>query len=263
MSSQPWQNRDTLRELHIEQGLQAGEIADRLGCSKSTVLKWCDRFDIDYDQNRAKPWWDEEKLRRLYYDEGLSTGEISDRLGCSPTTIRETMEKFGIDRREPPDVQAQDSPWRDADLLEQLYNEKQQSPSEIAGEFNCTANTIIRWLDRHGIERRDRDEEMRRALRKRPASFYTKGSGYEIWTNQFNGSLSRVYVHRLLAVSEYGSDSVCDMDVHHQNGIPWDNRPENIELISKEEHGRHHANERWGDESNDKQAAREIRSKHR
>ncbi|WP_394297586.1 HNH endonuclease [Halorubrum sp. BV1] len=52
----------------------------------------------------------------------------------------------------------------------------------------------------------------------------------------------------MLAVSEYRFDSVHNMDVHHQNGIPWDNRPENIELISKEEHDRHHANERWENE---------------
>jgi len=33
---------------------------------------------------------------------------------------------------------------------------------------------------------------------------------------------------------------VKDKDVHHNNGIPWDNRPENIEPIPKEEHAKLH-----------------------
>jgi hypothetical protein len=31
------------------------------------------------------------------------------------------------------------------------------------------------------------------------------------------------------------------MDVHHKNHIPWDNRPENLEIIGHAEHtARHH-----------------------
>jgi DNA-binding CsgD family transcriptional regulator len=35
---QPWHDEDTLRELYVEKGLTADEVADRLGCSQSTVL---------------------------------------------------------------------------------------------------------------------------------------------------------------------------------------------------------------------------------
>lgn len=66
--------------------------------------------------------------------------------------------------------------------------------------------------------------------------------GYEWWQhNPKEGENYKVYVHRLLAVSEYGYESVKDKSVHHRNGIVWDNRPENIEVMSPEEHAKLHS----------------------
>jgi len=36
------------------------------------------------------------------------------------------------------------------------------------------------------------------------------------------------------------------MEVHHRNGIKWDNRPENIELKETTDHRKHHAEETDG-----------------
>lgn len=54
----------------------------------------------------------------------------------------------------------------------------------------------------------------------------------------------RVYVYRLLAVAEHGFDAVCDKVIHHESGIPWDDRPDNIELM---EHGEHSRMENLGE----------------
>jgi len=37
-------------------------------------------------------------------------------------------------------------------------------------------------------------------------------------------------------VAEYGTEAVAGRDVHHINGIGWDNRPENIVPIPPELH---------------------------
>lgn len=45
-----------------------------------------------------------------------------------------------------------------------------------------------------------------------------------------------MYVHRLLAISEYGFEAVAGNHVHHINGHKFDNRPENIEVKSEKQH---------------------------
>lgn len=68
--------------------------------------------------------------------------------------------------------------------------------------------------------------------------FRTKpNQGYEEWRISDTQSY---YVHRLLAVAEHGVRTVIDAEVHHKNGIPWDNRPSNIEVVSPSEHGQNH-----------------------
>ena len=55
-----------------------------------------------------------------------------------------------------------------------------------------------------------------------------------------------VYVleYRLIAAKKIGRLLRNDEVVHHKNGDPTDNRPENLEVLSQSEHSREHANER-------------------
>ncbi|NWM54968.1 hypothetical protein GY652_27320, partial [Escherichia coli] len=41
----------------------------------------------------------------------------------------------------------------------------------------------------------------------------------------------------------HGYDAVAGKQVHHKNEIPWDNRPENLEPLSDEEHILEHHDE--------------------
>jgi len=66
--------------------------------------------------------------------------------------------------------------------------------------------------------------------------------GYNVVKTNIDGENIYLSLHRLLAVSEFGIDKVKDIDVHHKNNIPWDNRPSNLELMSRSEHMKHHRN---------------------
>jgi len=80
--------------------------------------------------------------------------------------------------------------------------------------------------------------------RKFVPSIVTTDQGYEMAQSKND----QVYIHRLLAIAEHGFDAVKDMDVHHINDIPWDNRPCNVQPLSHAEHSRLHAVARWGDD---------------
>lgn len=47
---------DHLRELYVERRYTDQEIADLFGVSRSTVVHWRDRFDIDRSARKAMPF---------------------------------------------------------------------------------------------------------------------------------------------------------------------------------------------------------------
>lgn len=50
----------------------------------------------------------------------------------------------------------------------------------------------------------------------------------------------RIDEHRLIAIQHWGEEAVKGMDVHHINGLKYDNRIENLELVKRGEHTRQH-----------------------
>lgn len=125
-------------------------------------------------------------------------------------------------------------PWDDPELLRELYHDEGLSLQEIGEQLGYDRTTIHRWMEHLGIERRGRGGGPKRT---HFASFHTRKDGYEYW-NSRSGS---VLVHRLLAVSEYGFEKVSDGVIHHKTHIPWDNRPDNLEVLpSHREHTKLH-----------------------
>jgi transposase len=122
--------------------------------------------------------------------------------------------------------------YRNEDVLKEMYIERGMSMLEIAREFDVMDGTIHQWLKRHGIETRSREESIKRA----GCNFRTNTNGYEEWYTDIDCERYHIKHHRLLAVAKYGVEYVKDMDVHHKNEIKWDNRFENIELMTVSEH---------------------------
>jgi len=60
---------------------------------------------------------------------------------------------------------------------------------------------------------------------------------YEYFRGQQNSDY--VPLHRLVAVAEYGIEEVKEKHVHHKNGVRFDNRPSNLELMSDVDHTLH------------------------
>jgi transcriptional regulator with XRE-family HTH domain len=127
--------------------------------------------------------------------------------------------------------------YRDKGWLLKQYVEKKLTQSEMAEKAGCGQHTISRWLRKYDINTRDKSDYITHPfVGKHP-------KGYIEARCQAGETDDRVYIHRLVAVAEYGFDEVCGMDVHHKNGFGRDNRPENIELRTPEEHMSEHRTE--------------------
>jgi hypothetical protein len=121
-----------------------------------------------------------------------------------------------------------------SEWLKDTYHGDSKSLEEIGDILGCSASTVRRMMKRKGIE-------TRKSNREKPPWFGVESQGYESFRHNMTGGMVEVRHHRLLAIAKYGVDAVVDMDVHHKNGIPWDNRPENLELKEHAEHRRDHA----------------------
>jgi hypothetical protein len=130
-----------------------------------------------------------------------------------------------------------DKPWMQKENLVTEYVEKERSSYDLADEWGCDSKTIRNWLHRFGIETR----EAKDYNRNERAHYEIQVDGYARWYDYYGKSRGKsVAVHRLLAVAEYGFDTVCEMHVHHKNGVKWDNRAENLSLMTPSEHARAH-----------------------
>lgn len=126
-----------------------------------------------------------------------------------------------------------DRPWQDKDRLRELYVEQKMGAEAIGELLGCSDYTIFTWLSKHEIE-------TRKPTRERLPKLRTRKDGYELWHIAWSGKQKNVLHHRLLAVAEFGMEKVRGSVVHHKNLIPWDNRPNNIEVMSREDHTAHH-----------------------
>jgi len=121
-----------------------------------------------------------------------------------------------------------DKPWRDANVLRELYVNQDLSSREVAEKLDCDKKTVLTWLKRNGID-------VTTPKSRRPPTFYTAPDGRERIKTQINGEQYSILHHRLLAVAEFGFDSVSDNIIHHLNGLAWDNRPSNIQLLNNQQ----------------------------
>jgi len=175
-----------------------------------------------------------EALEDLYVRRGKSEYEIAKIANVGSGLVSSRLRMFGEYRDGQLSISEQE--------LRKLYVDEARSITEIANELGASYPTVDRHIrhyelnaelcsDKRKIKQRARDGE---AVLFRTWSQH----GYEIWEPRSSDCdpASSVLHHRLLAVAEYGFDAVVDKQVHHKNGIPWDNRPENIEPISQRDH---------------------------
>jgi transposase len=198
------------------------DICNDYDISYSTLYRRVQEWDVERDTDIRKLDLPTEKIISMYKD-GMSCKEISDEFGCSSTPIKNRLQENNIELRGSNHVNVE------KEKLQEVVSES-ESVKQVAEKFGCDWNTIKRKLEKYNINE---------------PSYYNKSAtlsdinGYRVMQCGIVGK--GVLVHRLLAVSEYGYQKVCDNVIHHKNGIKWDNRPKNIKVMDRSDHSKLHA----------------------
>lgn len=262
-SDKKYTDRQWLRKEYVERGRLQKNIADECGVTGSTISNWLDRLDIekrdpyaheiDPYKNHKNKHRDEQWLRKQYVEKEKRMSEISEEFGLGINTIRRWLDRFDIPRREHPNEKYENKRYRDKEWLKQQHIHERRTMADIAEECGVTYATISRWLDRHGIEKKDYQHN------KNTCDFNLSGKshteGYPNWTaTGSKADVGYLTVHRLVAIAD-GADphdvfERNEYQVHHRNGFKCDNRPQNLEVVDSRTHGRHHTPDavKWTDD---------------
>jgi len=198
------------------------EISEDYTVSYSTLYRRVKEWDLERNTDIRKLDLPTDKIISFYKD-GMSCSQIANKFDCSEKPIKNRLKENDIGLRGAKSVDI-----KEEELKREVFNSN--SIRELSEKFNCHRSTIDRKLEQYNID-------FSYSYNKKAT--LADINGYQVMQCGIVGK--GVLVHRLLAVAEYGYEEVCDNVVHHKNGIKWDNRPSNIEVMGRSEHSKLHA----------------------
>jgi len=156
--------KNVLYELYVVKKLSSNDIARMLGVSKSTVLRYLDKYDI---QKRHKSGsirkYDRyaEEWKKLY-EKGYSLHEIAKIYGTTPMTVSSVLLRANVKIRSISEGTSL-AKWKRSkipskDVLQKLYIENGKNSREIAEIFGVSQGTVLKWLKKYEIPIRSNSE---------------------------------------------------------------------------------------------------------
>lgn len=160
----PYENKQVLEQLFMEEEMSAIEISRELGFSEGVIRDRLHQFDLapreedefnleemDYkvpEIFETEPWRDETLMRLLYVDHDLSSNDISEVLDCSSATVSTWLNEH--------DIETGGEINRPSTLeLKKMYIDDRTSGGEISRKLEVSQSTVYRWLREADIDIRD------------------------------------------------------------------------------------------------------------
>lgn len=180
------------------------------------------------------------------YRAGATGPEIAARYGTQLAAVYHHLDKAGVPRRPSNHTRQRDVPVAE---LRRLLASKELTIDQIAEHFGVAVATIVRRMRHHGLR------SQRGHGSPGPANFFWQGGqrrekeGYRmVWMPNHPHAAQNGYVreHRLVMERHLGRYLDPQEVVHHRDGDPTNNDPENLEVFANHsEHMQHEWQENW------------------
>jgi len=177
------------------------------------------------------------QLKEWYCEEKLSMGEISEKLNCSRQSVSTLLDKVGVEKRngnEQKHISREKPDYTDPSVLTDLYHNQGLSMTEMGSKFDVSRNCISYWMDKHDIEKRKQGYEVPTWCFSGDHSY----KGYPVLKGCDGNVIPEHYITLLGEGANPHKLFSKKYNVDHKNREPADNRPENLQLLKVEEHGK-------------------------
>jgi DNA-binding CsgD family transcriptional regulator len=180
--------------------------------------------------NRRKEFATKEELKMLYEKKLMSMKDIAELFGVNHQIVSYRFKEYGINPRQ----RSKYSEWLTKNFLEEMYTKNRMSAYEISRRLGLNISTIYYHLNKNGVKIRSaKDASLKGADNPNwKGGYVSRSSGYRVIRS--NGKAQ--YEHRLIMEEHLGRKLGTKEHVHHKNGNKIDNRIENLEVLSAEEH---------------------------
>lgn len=155
-------DEEWLRRMYKEEEHSQSDIGEICGVSGSTIGRRLKKFNIPtrsiqdaHRTNSDSKLRDADWLREKYVDQAMSVIDIAEEIDSSGSTVEDWLRRHDIPVRstqETWDLKRPDG-LMDADVMYDLYHNQKMTTYEIADRFEVDQQTVVNWMDRHGIER--------------------------------------------------------------------------------------------------------------
>ena len=158
---------EKIKDLYVNGGLTVEETARRVHINRPTVSKLLKSEGIVVPQ---RPQYDLKEILHLYHDLEWTADRIAERFGCKTKVIFRAISKSGETRRSR-------RPPLDPAKIRELYVDQEVGLVKLAKLFQVGEQTLRKFLDAEGIERRTRG---RRSSKRRARHYDPRLANLEV-----------------------------------------------------------------------------------